>query len=74
MLPNRTVPIFMTRIIIYIYMMPLQKQKQKGLAEAFPESGLQIGLWLSGGQGCRYIVSGVLDDEIYRLFDFVQDR
>jgi len=42
------------------------------LAEAFPESGLQIGLWLSGGQGCRDIVSGVLDDEIYRLFDFVQ--
>jgi len=43
-----------------------------GLAEAFPESGLQIGLWLNGDQGCRDIVSGLLDDNIYRLFDFIQ--
>mmetsp|Transcript_51056 Transcript_51056/g.52011 ORF Transcript_51056/g.52011 Transcript_51056/m.52011 type:complete len:447 (+) Transcript_51056:148-1488(+) len=44
----------------------------KGLAEAFPESGLQIGLWLNGDQGCRDIVSGLLDDNVYRLFDFIQ--
>eukprot|EP00536_Pseudo-nitzschia_multiseries_P003367 jgi/Psemu1/185784/e_gw1.52.2.1 len=44
----------------------------KGLADAFPKSGLQIGLWLNGYQGCRDIVSGVLDDKIHRLFDFIQ--
>ena len=44
----------------------------KGLAEAFPESGLQIGLWLNGSQGCRDIVSGALDDQIRRLFDFIR--
>ena len=42
------------------------------MAEAFPESGLQIGLWLNGEQGCRDIVSGVLDDKIYLLFDFIR--
>mmetsp|Transcript_4240 Transcript_4240/g.10067 ORF Transcript_4240/g.10067 Transcript_4240/m.10067 type:complete len:509 (-) Transcript_4240:86-1612(-) len=46
----------------------------KGLAEAFPESGLQIGLWLKGSQGCRDIVSGALDDNIYRLFEFIQSE
>ena len=36
------------------------------------KSGLQIGLWLNGnGSGCRDIVSGVLDDNIYRLFHFI---
>ena len=45
---------------------------KKGLAEAFPESGLQIGLWLNGDEGCRDIMSGVLDDNMYRLFDFLQ--
>lgn len=45
-----------------------------GLAEAFPNSGLQIGLWLNGTQGCRDIVSGVLNDKIYRLFDFIQSE
>ncbi len=43
-----------------------------GLAEAFPDSGLQIGLWLNGSQGCRDIVSGLLNNQIYRLFDFIQ--
>ena len=43
-----------------------------GLAEAFPESGLQIGLWLNGSQGCRDILSGALNNQIYRLFDFIQ--
>lgn len=42
-----------------------------GIAEAFPESGLQIGLWLDGYKGCRDIVSGLLGDTIYRLFDFI---
>ena len=46
----------------------------EGLAEAFPESGLQIGLWLDGYKGCRKIVSGVLDENIYWLFDFIQLR
>jgi hypothetical protein len=44
----------------------------KGLAEAFPESGLQIGLWLNGDQGCRDIMSGLLDENMYQLFDFIQ--
>ena len=45
-----------------------------GLADAFPESGLQIGLWLNGSAGCRDIVSGVLDDQTYRLFDFIRSE
>jgi len=45
-----------------------------GLADAFPESGLQIGLWLNGSQGCRDIVSGVLDDKVHRLFEFIQSE
>lgn len=44
------------------------------MAEAFPESGLQIGLWLHGSQGCRDIVSGALDDKVYRLFEFIQSE
>jgi hypothetical protein len=31
-------------------------------------------LWLSGSQGCQDIVSGALNDTIYRLFDFVQSE
>lgn len=46
----------------------------KGLTEAFPESGLQIGLWLNGYQGCRDIVSGALNEKIRRLFDFIQSE
>lgn len=45
-----------------------------GLSEAFPASGLQIGLWLNGYEGCRDIVSGILDDKIYRLFHFIQSE
>jgi len=45
---------------------------EKGLAEAFPESGLQIGLWLNADKGCRDIMSGLLHENMYRLFDFIQ--
>lgn len=40
----------------------------KGLVEAFPASGLQMGLWLNGTAGCRDIVHGKLDDKIHELF------
>jgi hypothetical protein len=41
------------------------------LAQAFPESGIQIGLWLNGTQGCRDIVSGVLDNQIHQLYSIL---
>lgn len=44
-----------------------------GLAEAFPDSGIQIGLWLNGTKGCLDIVSGRLDHHIGKLFDFIKD-
>jgi len=40
----------------------------KGLAEAYPKSGIQIGLWLNGTQGCRDIVNGNLTTNIYHMF------
>jgi hypothetical protein len=45
-----------------------------GLAEAFPESGLQIGLWLNGTSGCRDILDGSLDYRIHQLWDFIDNR
>ena len=42
-----------------------------GLAQAYPQSGIQIGLWLNGTDGCRDIVIGHLDHEIHRLFDYL---
>jgi hypothetical protein len=42
-----------------------------GLAEAFPTSGMQVGLWLNGTTGCRDVVDGTLDGQISKLFDFV---
>ena len=38
-----------------------------GLAEAYPNAGIQIGLWLNGTGGCRDVVSGKLDDNIKQL-------
>ena len=38
------------------------------LAEAFPQSGIQIGLWLNGTSGCQDIVNGVLDAQIQELY------
>lgn len=41
----------------------------QGLAEAFPTSGLQIGLWLNGTSGCRDVVRhGLWKDNIHKLF------
>lgn len=39
-----------------------------GLAETFPHSGIQIGLWLNGTAGCEDIVSGALQANIKSLF------
>lgn len=38
------------------------------LAEAFPKSGIQIGLWLNGTQGCRDINRGKLNSQLHHLF------
>lgn len=44
-------------------------QYAQGLAEAFPDAGLQIGLWLNGTTGCRDIVeTTVLDENIRKLY------
>jgi hypothetical protein len=43
----------------------------KGLAEAFPGSGLQIGLWLNGTAGCSDILNGTLDQRIIQLYDVI---
>jgi hypothetical protein len=43
-----------------------------GLAQAFPRSGLQIGLWLKGTAGCQDILDGTLDQQIHRLFSYLQ--
>jgi hypothetical protein len=40
----------------------------QGLAEAFPDAGIQIGLWLNGTTGCRDIVEGSLENNIRKLF------
>jgi hypothetical protein len=45
-----------------------------GLAQAFPEAGLQIGLWLNGTQGCRDIVQGNLDAQLHELFHFLLEK
>lgn len=42
-----------------------------GLAQAYPDAGLQIGLWLNGTQGCRDIVRGNLEPELHRFFDYL---
>ena len=42
-----------------------------GLVQAYPNSGLQIGLWLDGASGCRDVVVGILDDKIQRLFQYL---
>ena len=39
-----------------------------GLVEAFPQSGIQIGLWLNGTTGCRDIVDGNLEANVKHLF------
>uniref|UniRef100_A0A6T6HVZ4 GH26 domain-containing protein n=1 Tax=Craspedostauros australis TaxID=1486917 RepID=A0A6T6HVZ4_9STRA len=44
-----------------------------GLLEYAPGSGLQLGLWLNGLQGCQDILAGNLDDNIKRLFDYLHD-
>lgn len=43
-----------------------------GLAQAFPDSGIQIGLWLNGTAGCHDVVRGQLDSQIRRLFAFLK--
>ena len=43
-----------------------------GLAQAFPDSGIQIGLWLNGTAGCHDVVRGQLDSQIQRLFAFLK--
>jgi hypothetical protein len=45
-----------------------------GLAQAFPEAGLQIGLWLNGTSGCRDIVEGSLDAQLHQLFHFLLEK
>ncbi|KAL3940500.1 MAG: hypothetical protein SGBAC_004975 [Bacillariaceae sp.] len=42
------------------------------LQEAFPKSGIQIGLWLNGTAGCQDIVDGVLDLEIKQMYKQLQ--
>lgn len=42
-----------------------------GLAQAFPDSGIQIGFWLNGTEGCRDLILGHLDDELHTLFSFL---
>lgn len=42
-----------------------------GLVETFPDSALQIGLWLNGTSGCRDVLEGRLDERIYELFHFL---
>ena len=42
-----------------------------GLAEAFPASGLQLGLWLNGTDGCRQVVDGALRENAKRLFRYL---
>jgi hypothetical protein len=39
-----------------------------GLVEAYPESGIQVGLWLNGTAGCRDIVDGNLGANMKHLF------
>lgn len=43
-----------------------------GLAEAFPHSGIQIGLWLNGTEGCRDIIRGRLDHQLQELYYFLK--
>jgi hypothetical protein len=43
----------------------------QGLVEAFPNSALQIGLWLNGTSGCRDILDGKLESQIHTLFEFI---
>jgi hypothetical protein len=43
----------------------------QGLAEAFPHSGIQIGLWLNGTAGCQDIVDGALDEKIHELYSYL---
>ena len=42
-----------------------------GLATDFPNSGIQLGLWLNGTQGCMNIISGKLYDNVKALFHFL---
>ena len=42
-----------------------------GLAQAFPESGIQMGLWLNGTEGCQDILDGQWDDHIHHLLDSI---
>ena len=46
----------------------------QGVFELFPNqsSGLQVGLWLFGANGCRKIVSGQMDEEIDHLVHFLE--
>ena len=39
-----------------------------GLVELFPDSGIQIGLWLNGTTGCKDIVRGALQHNVRSLF------
>jgi hypothetical protein len=43
----------------------------KALALAYPESGIQVGLWLNGTAGCRDIVDGNLDDNVKHMFESI---
>ncbi|CAJ1961557.1 unnamed protein product [Cylindrotheca closterium] len=42
------------------------------LQEAFPKSGIQIGLWLNGTAGCEDIVDGALDLQIKEMYKELQ--
>jgi hypothetical protein len=41
--------------------------------EQSPGVGLQIGLWLNGTKGCRQIVDGTLNLQIYKVLHYLQD-
>lgn len=43
-----------------------------GLLDSFG-GGLQIGLWLNGTQGCNDILTGNLDANVHKLFEYLQD-
>jgi hypothetical protein len=42
-----------------------------GLAQDFPSSAIQLGLWLNGTQGCQDIISGRLTKNVKALFHYL---
>jgi hypothetical protein len=43
----------------------------EALAEAYPDSGIQVGLWLNGTAGCRDIVNGNLENNVKHMFQSI---